>query len=346
MKTRNTATLGIAVLLASVVTVGCGANGAVGSTTGTGTNTAVSSAPASITVAYMPNMGGASSLAVAQQQGYFKKAGLNVQLDNFQTGPAELDAMASGTVNIAYIGPGAIFLAMKGKAKVILVDSISMGDSIVVAPHSGVRTVADLKGKSVLVPVGTTGEIILYEALHSAGLSLDDVNMINTAPSAQVPAFLSNRAPIMAGWDPNTTEAMSRLPGSHILVSDHTYFPNVSLPDVWTVSNQFAIAHPNTVKRFVGAILQAMNYKTKHMSQTVSWTSQLTNVPGPLLQQTISSAVWPTKSQILQDYKSGAVKSWFDSLAKTFVAMKTLPSVPKYSSYALPNVVAQASQLK
>ncbi|KYP79228.1 ABC transporter substrate-binding protein [Ferroacidibacillus organovorans] len=303
-------------------------------------------APTSITVAYMANMGGASTLAVAEHMGYFKKAGLNVHLDLFQTGPAELDAMASGTVNIAYIGSGAAFLPMKGMAKIFFIDSIGLGDGIVVSKSSGVHTLRQLKGKSVLLPMGTTAEIILYEALKKAGLSLNDVHMVNTSPSSEAPAFLSGRAPIMAGWDPNLQVVLNRSPGSKLLASDRMFYPQVSLPGIWTASNAFAKSNVPALTKFTWAMLQAVNYKSGHMAQAVSWTSQMTGVPGPLLSQSVKDSIFPTESNLLKYYTSGNVSKWFNTLGSTFVAMKALQKVPAYASYAFPDLVLRASKLK
>ncbi len=307
---------------------------------------ASSSQPTTITVAYMANMGGASTLAVAEQMGYFKKAGLNVHLDLFQTGPAELDAMASGTVNIAYIGSGAAFLPMKGLAKIFFIDSIGLGDGVVVSKTSGVHTLAQLKGKSILLPMGTTAEIILYEALKKAGLTLNDVHLVNTSPSSEVPAFLSGRAPIMAGWDPNLQVVLHKSPGSKLLASDRMFYPQVSLPGIWTASNSFAKTGVPTLSKFTWAMLQAVNYKSSHMSQAVSWTSKMTGVPDNLLAQSVKDSIFPTESTLIKYYTSGDVAKWFNTLGSTFVAMKALPKAPAYSSYSLPNLVLQASKLK
>ena len=64
--------------------------------------------PATVRVAYMPNLGSAGSLFVGIEQGYFEEVGLTVETFEFQGGPAEIAAMASGDIDISQIGHGAI----------------------------------------------------------------------------------------------------------------------------------------------------------------------------------------------------------------------------------------------
>ena len=63
--------------------------------------------PVDLRVAYMPNMGSCSLLATAINAGFFEEMGLNVTLTEFQGGPAEIAAMASGDIDISQIGHGA-----------------------------------------------------------------------------------------------------------------------------------------------------------------------------------------------------------------------------------------------
>lgn len=300
--------------------------------------------PISLTVAYMPNMGGASTLAVAQNMGFFKKSGLNVKLQQFQTGPSEFDAMASGTINIAYIGSGASYLPMEGKAKIFMIDSIGFGDGVLASASSGVKTVAQLKGKSVLLPLGTTAEIILYEALKKAGLTLNDVTLVNTTPTAEIPAFISGKAPIIAGWDPGLTDALAQSKGSKLLAYDKQFYPQLSLPGIWCASNQLA-KHPVTVEKFTWAMMQAMNYKKTHMKQTVNWVSQMTSIAPNLLTASVKDSTFLTGQQLETDYKKGLIKKWFNTLSQTFVAMKALPKAPSFNTYFIQNVIPNSSKL-
>ena len=81
---------------------------------------------ASVRVAYMPNMGSGSTLVTAQEMGYFEDYGLDVTLTQFQSGPTEIAAMASGDIDISQIGHGAHSLCIEGQAKIFAIDCLGV----------------------------------------------------------------------------------------------------------------------------------------------------------------------------------------------------------------------------
>ena len=64
-----------------------------------------------ITVAYHPHIVGVGGLLNAIDNGYFDEEGLEVELVQFTSGATELAAMASGQINIGYLGVGACVCA-------------------------------------------------------------------------------------------------------------------------------------------------------------------------------------------------------------------------------------------
>lgn len=100
------------------------------------------------------------------EQGYFEEVGLTVETFEFQGGPAEIAAMASGDIDISQIGHGAHKLCIQGEAKIFQMDhTTSLSDVVVGNKAKGIETIEDLKGKTVAVSSGTSSEIILEQAL-------------------------------------------------------------------------------------------------------------------------------------------------------------------------------------
>ena len=126
--------------------------------------------PATVRVAYMPNLGSASSLFTAIEQGYFEEVGLTVEPYQFSGGPAEITAMNSGEIDISQIGHGAHKLCIQGEAVIFAFDQLSQADAVVANKARGIETGADLAGKTVAVSSGTSSEIILQQALARAGI--------------------------------------------------------------------------------------------------------------------------------------------------------------------------------
>lgn len=324
---------------------------ACGSVSSTGKSSTVTSSttrpPASvksttINVAYLGNMQSASAMTAAIHEGYFAKEHLIVHPVEFQTGPLEVNAMNAGSVQFLSVGPGIMYLPMKGQGKYLFSDAISLADSVVASKSAGITTLADLKGQKVLVPLGSTGELILLEALQKAGLKLSDVHMINTSPAEQPSAFLSGSANVMAGWAPITTQILNKDPNAAVLASDKNFYPSTAFPVNWAVDNTFAQNNPGVVSGFVRAMERGATYRTHHLSQVATWVASLSKVPLPLIQESEHQTVWFTGSQIAANYKSGAVARWMARYNQLYIKEGILTSTVPLSTYSLASIAESA----
>src|SRR5262249_3001875 len=105
--THRALALGVAGVLAAVCLAGCGSNKQAAATT-TAAGPTTTSAPTTIRVGYFPNITHAPAL-VGVNQGIFQKDLGADTLDaskTFNAGPAEVEALLSGAIDAAFIGPG------------------------------------------------------------------------------------------------------------------------------------------------------------------------------------------------------------------------------------------------
>jgi len=157
---------------------------------------------------------GYTVLEIAKQKGWFKEAGLDVDLVWFDYGPS-LDAFSSGKIDAVTIVPtDALVIGASGtKGKVIAITDYSDGnDKVIGAP--GVNSVKDLKGKKVAVEVGLVDHLLLLKALEANGMTQNDITLVNT-PTNNVPQVLGSGS-VAAGcaWYPISGQALSQVPGS------------------------------------------------------------------------------------------------------------------------------------
>src|ERR1700728_1456532 len=88
-----------------------------------------------------------------KELGYYKDAGLDVDIQTFRGGPAAQEALAAGAVDLCTILPTAAALAIqkgvKEKIVAMYVPVRAAGWYIMVPSDSPIKTVADLNGKTV-----------------------------------------------------------------------------------------------------------------------------------------------------------------------------------------------------
>ncbi|WP_069467628.1 ABC transporter substrate-binding protein, partial [Actinacidiphila rubida] len=200
----------------SLTAVGCSSKSGSGSSGGT-----------KIRFGYIADFNGSSLLAIANDQKLWQKAGLAPSIKVFTNGPIQIQALGAGDLDFGYIGPGAMWLPAGGKAKVIAVDTLTDADRVIAQP--GITSLAQLAGRKVGVPEGTSGEMILNLALKKAGMSESDVKKVPMDPSTLVAAFSSGQIDGAGFYYPLIATIKKRVPKLVELAGDRD-FPGNAFP--------------------------------------------------------------------------------------------------------------------
>ena len=157
---------------------------------------------------------GWTAFAIAEQKGWFKDAGVEVELLWFEYGPS-MEAYSAGKVDAVMVTNGDSLVTGAGGAKNVMIVALdySNGNDMIVA-KPGIESVKDLKGKKIGIEVGLVEHLMLLKALESAGLSESDVEIVPT-PTNQTPQVLaSGRVDAIGAWQPSSGAALKALPGS------------------------------------------------------------------------------------------------------------------------------------
>ena len=120
-------------------------------------------------------------LVVAKAGGYFERAGLDVELiaPADPSAPPKLVAAGQGDVAVTY-QPDLMLQLKEGLPLVRFGTLVETPlNSLVVLKNGPVKALADLKGKTVGYSVAGFEEVYLGALLKSAGLSADDVTLVN-----------------------------------------------------------------------------------------------------------------------------------------------------------------------
>lgn len=138
--------------------------------------------------------------AIAYARGILDKnlasAGYKPEFLSFtQAGPALNEALASSSIDVAQY---ADFAALSARSKGVGLKAFAVADTstayaILASDASGIQSVADLRGKTVAVGLGTIPYRYLLLALQKAGIPVDEVNVVN-APGNDAPAMVASGA--------------------------------------------------------------------------------------------------------------------------------------------------------
>ena len=154
-------------------------------------NTEATEADHTVKIAYLPITHSLAVLEEAEQ--LEKESGLKVELVKYGSWNELLDALNSNRVDGASV---LIELAMKSKQEGIGIKAVALGhhDGNVIIVSNDIETAADLKGRTFAIPHRQSSHnILLNDALSTAGLTIDDVNVTELAPTEMPSALASGQ---------------------------------------------------------------------------------------------------------------------------------------------------------
>lgn len=294
-------------------------------------------------VAYMPNMGSNSLLATALNMGYFEQMGLNVTLTEFQGGPQEIAAMASGDIDISQIGHGAHALCIEGQAKIFHLDCTSLADAVVANTDKGINSIADLKGKTIAVSSGTSAEIILNLALASAGLTQDDVTLVEMDANGMVSAMVSGGVDACATWSPSTMTIANALGDKALtLATNNDYVDQVTFPSSFITTEKFANENHDVLVRFSRALLMAQDYRADNIEEVAKWVAKQCKADEQTMLDCVGEGNWLTGEFVAAGLEDGTVKSYYENQQKVFIDAGRITEEVPVENYVMFDVMEEA----
>lgn len=138
-----------------------------------------------------------------------------VAFSTFTSGPPQIEAATAGKIDFAITGntPPIFGAASNAKVKVVAAyDGGGNGDQILVHADSPIRSIADLRGKSIAVGKGSSANGHILGQLEKAGLSPSDVKFVFLQPADALSAFTQHQTDAWAIWDPYTAQAEAEIP--------------------------------------------------------------------------------------------------------------------------------------
>lgn len=252
--------LRLAVLLAACSTLGFG-----------------QSSPVVIRVGAFPNITHPQAM-VGKATGAFEKAmGPNTKIEwkIFNAGPSAIEALYSGAIDMAYVGPNPTingYVRSHGEALRVVSGAASGGASLIVRDDSGITKPEDFHGKRVASPqLGNTQDVALRSWLKAHGMkAIDkggDVRVIPLANPDQLTLFLKKE--LDAAWAPEPWATRLIHEGHGRLFLDerdlwpHKQFVITNL----IVSTKFLREHPDLMKNWVRTNVELTGWINAHLPE-------------------------------------------------------------------------------
>lgn len=246
-KNRNRKILAAGILAFAFALGGCGANG--------GTDTKETT----LHVGYFPNVTHTQALVMKADKSLEEALGDKAKVEwvSFNAGPAEVEALFAGDIDMGYIGPvPAINANVKSKGDVRIIAGATQAGAILVKRQgAAISSVGDLDGKKVAVPqFGNTQHLCLLNLLSENGLKpLSEGGTVDVVAVANADvANMMDQGNIDAAFVPEPWGATLLSKGAQMVLSeDEVYLDGNYSVAVVVVREEFRKEHPDVVKTFL-----------------------------------------------------------------------------------------------
>jgi NitT/TauT family transport system substrate-binding protein len=206
---------------------------------------------------------GSIAFFVANEKGFFKEEGLDVQTKSFSSPGDTLLPLISGDLDAALSTADSVITVLDkapGQLKVIYLTDTSAGADAIIAKKS-IANLKALKGHTVAATLGQCNQLLLEKALEKAGLTDKDIELTNMNADDSGAAFAAGKLDVAVTWEPWITKASGEKIGHVIFSSVET--PNLIL-DILAIGNKTSDKKAAETRAFLKGLNRGYAFVQQH----------------------------------------------------------------------------------
>ncbi len=213
---------------------------------------------------------------VAEMLGYFEDEGLETEFVVYKDGPIAFQGMHAGDSQFCMLSTEPVLRAFdEGLESTIILPTVR-SKQYMFATNSEITSMEELKGKAIFGGMpGSAPYSFVASALEEAGLTVNDVEWINMEYGAALAAleqgtisaayfdgiYINKLEEINANILINTMD-----PEQHKAIYGTEFYESQMV----TVTKKFAEENPETVQKFVNAVMKAIQWQTEHTEKEIA----------------------------------------------------------------------------
>jgi sulfonate transport system substrate-binding protein len=209
--------------------------------------------------------------------------GFRVEWKEFPAGPALLEALNVGSIDFGHAGEAPPVFAQAAGTPFVYVahePAAPRGEAILVPKESPIKSLADLKGKTIALNKGSNVHFLLVQALAHAGIDYSDITPAYLAPADARAAFERGAVDAWVIWDPYQAAAEIAT-GARTLADGTGLAPNYQF---YFASQTFADTDPQAVDAIVAAIVDIDAWASGRETAVAEELSAAIGIPAPVLE--------------------------------------------------------------
>lgn len=235
-------------------------------------------APKELRIGYQKSVG---TLLILKDKGTLEKRlagqGTTVTWVEFPSGPPLMEALHAGAIDFGYTGDMPPIYAEAAGVDFVYVASIPQpgkSSGVLVRADSGIKTLADLRGKKIAVVKGSSGHNVLVHALEAGKVAWSDITPVYLQPADAGAALRAGNVDAWSIWDPFFALG-ERYPGVKVLTDAQALAPSNAF---FLATRDYATRYPATVENVIDEAAQAWKWAESHQSELAKVLADATGV--------------------------------------------------------------------
>lgn len=258
--------------------------------------------------------------------------GVAVTWTEFDAGPVQLEALNVGSIDFGDVGEAPpIFAQAAGAPLAYVAATVPRPQSeAVLVPHaSAIRSVADLKGKTIALNRGSNVHYFLVKLLQAHNIQYGDVKVVFLAPADARAAFERGSIDAWVIWDPflaaaqKTLDARILADASGVVGNRAYYFSSLG----------YAKQNPDVIRILIDELGQIDQWGQANRAALATQLAQLWGLPNDVVSEAIARVQFgtgPITRGILAEQQQ---------IANTFFDLKLIPKRVNVLDAAAPGIV-------
>jgi taurine transport system substrate-binding protein len=231
---------------------------------------------------------------LAKAEGLAAKAFPNSKIEyiSFDSGRDVNTAIAANGIDFGVLGsvPASVGIAQGLQYQVYFIQDV-IGAAEALITKKGIKTLADLKGKKVATPFGSTAHFSLEALLEQEGIPEKDLKILDLQPPDIVAAWSRGDIDASYVWQP-TLGKLQKTGGTILVTSADLAKKGIVTADLGVVRTEFANQYPDVVKQYVGVLDEAVKaYRTDPKAATTALAKELNITPAET-ESSVKELVW------------------------------------------------------
>lgn len=276
---------------------------------------------------------------IAEAEKMFARAGADVRYFHFDGGKSTRDAMIAGRVDIGVLG-GTPFIVGAAKGDIVAIAMAMYAgktNAVVAARDSGIRSVADLKGKRVASQLGSATDYVFQnKVLPKYGLSKSDVQVINIPHQNEIAAMVGKSVDAFAGVEP--FPSVAEVEGLGTVLVDYSQFD--VQPVFLSVNRPVLESRRKEVFAFLRGWLDAIRVVRTQPDHAVAIISGVFKAQGYDIKEAVVRRMLD-KLDVTPQFKPG-LHEYLDEQAGVLARQHQISAVPDWSKVLDPSLLTQA----